>query len=175
MFAFFARCDQEPWTYLALLSFFPNAQQKGSRFKGWGPGVQWLTSDRCKASAKRSRSVRKRSRVSRECRSRVASLKLRGNSTGRASRIPQAKGELHRARVLRPCRIPQAKGELHRARVLRSCRIRQAKGELHRARVLRPCRIRQAKAELHRARVLRPCRIRQVKAELHRARFFRPC
>ena len=27
--------------------FFPNAQQKGSRFKGWGPGVQWLTSDRC--------------------------------------------------------------------------------------------------------------------------------
>ena len=26
--------------------FFPNATQKGSRFKGWGPGVQQVTSDR---------------------------------------------------------------------------------------------------------------------------------
>ena len=98
------------------------------------------------------------------------------------------RGELHRARVLRPCRIRQAKGQLHRARVLRPCLIRQAignstgrvssarvesvklRGELHRARVLRPCRIRQATGELHRARVLRPCRIRQAKGELHRAR-----
>ena len=89
------------------------------------------------------------------CRSGVASLKLRGNSTGRACRIRQANGELHRVRVLRPCRIRQAKGELHRARVLRPCRIRQAKGELHRARVLRPCRIRQAKGNST-GRVLRP-------------------
>ena len=40
--------------FLFFFSFFPNAQQKGSRFKGWGPGVQWLTSDLVKASAKRS-------------------------------------------------------------------------------------------------------------------------
>ena len=28
------------------VSFSPNATQKGSRFKGWGPGVQQVTSDR---------------------------------------------------------------------------------------------------------------------------------
>ena len=30
----------------ATFRLFPNATQKGSRFKGWGPGVQQVTSDR---------------------------------------------------------------------------------------------------------------------------------
>ena len=131
---------------------------------------------------------------------RVESVKLRGNSTGHASRCR-----------LRPCRIRQAKGELHRARVqvsghasrcrlppvskrpqsVRVCRTgvsrRQATGHASRCR-LRPCRIRQAKGELHRARVqVSPPRVesvklrgnstghagvsrRQAKGELHRAR-----
>ena len=97
------------------------------------------------------------------------SVKLRGNSTGHASRCRLRGTPSWRSGVASVAfRIRQAKGELHRARVRVSpprCsesvklrgnstghavfRIRQAKGELHR----RPCRIHQAKGELHRARV----------------------
>ena len=44
---------------VSLFCFFPNAPQKGSRFKVGVQGSRKVTRTRCKASAKRAQSVRK--------------------------------------------------------------------------------------------------------------------